>query len=232
MIYQYYGLYSRHTNAKYAPISMRRTPNKDDGIQNLVQRLDMALDTPGGRVIVFISARPSEGVSTVARDYALALADSADHDILLIDAGKLDQAFYDDHEANSSVAIADTVANGKPVQDAIYFLATHVHFGRWASSGRGRAAASKLVKDQDFWANLHKSFGTIVIDAPSLKESPDGISLAARANATVLVVEAETTRQPVVENLRDTLDAAGAKIVGVVMNKRRYYIPSKVYQNM
>ena len=211
---------------------MKRTPNKDDGIQNLVQRLDMALDMRLGRVIAFISASPSEGVSAVARDYAMALADSVDHEVLLIDAGKLDQSFYDDHDGNSSLAIADMVATGKPVQEAITFLAQHVHFGRWASSGRGRNAASKLVKDQEFWNSLQKSFGTVVIDAPSLKESPDGIGLAARANATVLVVEAETTRQPVIENLRDTLDAAGAKIVGIVMNKRRYYIPSKVYQNM
>ncbi len=215
---------------------MNRTPDKDDGILNLIQRLDTAVDLPAGRIITFISARPSEGTSTVARDYVQALSDSVDHKILLIDAGKIDRSYYDTHDADPSVTIAETIAAEKPLSDALYPLAHHIHFGRWAGEGQGRgrsrSAAAKLLNDDAFWKNLHDSFETVVIDAPSLKESPDGIALAARADATVLVVESEATRQPVIEHLRDTLIAADAKIVGIVMNKRRFYIPAKVYQNM
>lgn len=211
---------------------MKRTPNRDDGIQNLVQRLDIALDLPDARIVTFISARPGEGTSTIARDYARTLSDSVDHKILLIDAGKLDEKYYDSNDADSKVTIADTIGAGKPLGDALYPLGHHVFFGRWVGQGRSRSAAGKILNDDAFWKNLHESFGTVVIDAPSLTDSADGIALAARADATILVVEAETTRQPVIENLRDTLNAAGAKIVGMVMNKRRYYIPAKVYQNM
>jgi len=211
---------------------MKRTPNRDDGLQNLVQRLDMALEKPSGRIVTFISARPGEGTSTIARDYAQALSDSVDHEILLIDAGKLDQSFFDANDADPAIAIADIVAANKPLADALYPLGNHVHFGRWASAGRGRSAASRLLKNDAFWKNLQESFSTVIIDAPSLQESPEGITLAAHADATVMVVEAETTRQPVVEHLRDTLLAADVKITGVVMNKRRYYIPASVYQKM
>jgi hypothetical protein len=151
---------------------------------------------------------------------------------LLIDAGKLDEGWYDTRNADPSITIADTLAAGRPLSEALHPMGHHVFFGRWAGQGRGRSAAGKILGDDAFWDNLLESFGTIVIDAPSLKDSPDGIGLTARADATVLVVEAEATRQPVIENLRDTLIGAGAKIIGVVMNKRRYYIPAKVYQNM
>jgi Mrp family chromosome partitioning ATPase len=211
---------------------MKRTPNTDEGIQNLVQRLDLALNSQTARIVTFISARPGEGTSTIARDYAAALADSVDHNILLIDAGKLDRAYFHDHDADPEITIADTVAGGRPVTEALYPLGPHVFLARWSGQGRSRGVAGKLINDAGFWAALHEKFGTVVIDAPSLKESSDGIALAVRADATVLVVEAETTRQPVIENLRDTVGTAGAKIVGIVMNKRRYYIPAKVYQNM
>ncbi|MDR3448289.1 MAG: hypothetical protein P4M15_00800 [Alphaproteobacteria bacterium] len=211
---------------------MTRSPDKDDGISNLVQRLDMAMDPSATRIITFISARPGEGTSTVARDYALALSDTVEHKILLIDAGNLEEDYFASHQADPTVTIADIMTAGRPLADALYPIGTHVLLGRWSSPGRGRSAATKLLNDDAFWKNLHESFGAVVIDAPSLKESADGIGLAVRADATVLVVEAEKTRQPVVENLRDTLTQGGAKIAGVVMNKRRYYIPAKVYQNM
>jgi Mrp family chromosome partitioning ATPase len=211
---------------------MKRTPNQDSSIQNLVQRVDMALDRSAPRIVTFISARPGEGTSTIARDYARVLSDAVDHKILLIDAGNIDQGFYDACQADALTTIADTIAAGRPLTDALHPLGRHVFFGRWAGEGRGRSAAGKILGDDAFWDTLHESYGTVVIDAPSLKDSSDGIGLAVRADATILVVEAETTRQPVIENLRDTLTGAGAKIIGVIMNKRRYYIPAKVYQNM
>ena len=211
---------------------MKRPPDRDEAIITLVQRVDLILGAQSSRIVTFIAARPHEGTSTVARDYARALSDAVDHKILLIDAGKLDDAFFEANEADPTVTISDTLAAGRPLGDALYPLGHHVFIGRWAGQGRGRSASGKLLADQKFWKELHDSFGTVVIDAPSLKDSADGIGLAAHADATILVVEAETTRQPVIENLRDTLASAGAKIIGVVMNKRRYYIPARVYQNM
>jgi len=212
---------------------MKQTLHPDDGIRNLLQRLDMALNKPEARIITFISARAGEGTSTIARDYVRALADEVDHEILLIDAGRLDDSFYSENNATPETTLTETVAAGQPLTDALYPLAEHVKFGRWSrEGGRSRNAVSKLLNDDAFWENLHNSFGTVVIDAPSLQASSDGIALAVHADATVLVVEAETTRQPVIEHLRDTLSSAGAQILGVVMNKRHFYIPAKVYQNM
>jgi Mrp family chromosome partitioning ATPase len=215
---------------------MKRTVHKDDGIFNLVQRLDRTLNLSQGRIVTFISARPGEGTTTIARDYVRGLSDMVDHKILLIDAGPLDQSYYDTHNADPTITIADTLAEEKELDEALYSIGETVFLGRWMKEengrGRSRSSALKLVNDDKFWKALRKSFGTVVIDAPSLKESGDSIGLAVRADAVALVVEAETTRQPVIENLRDTLNSAGAKIAGVVMNKRRFYIPEKVYEKM
>ena len=52
----------------------------------------------------------------------------------------------------------------------------------------------------------------------------------ARGPPVVLVVEAEATRIPVVEALRDKMLSHGANVVGVVFNKRRFYIPKRIYK--
>jgi len=93
-------------------------------------------------------------------------------------------------------------------------------------------SGNHVVHRHDFWKNLLDSYDSLIIDAPSLRTSFDGVAVAAKADATVIVVEAEKTPQPVIAHLRDTLAAAGAKTAGVVMNKRRYYIPGRVYKKL
>jgi Mrp family chromosome partitioning ATPase len=89
-----------------------------------------------------------------------------------------------------------------------------------------------MLHDKAFWQSLRQSFDFVVIDAPSLKSSSDGIAFAQRADATVLVTSAETTRRHVLENLRDTLKNAGATISGIVLNKRKFYIPERIYKKL
>lgn len=211
---------------------MKDTYDQDASIHNLVQKLDRELDKPKGRIVAFIAARPKEGTSTIARDYALALADSDDHKVLLIDAGRLDGKFFAAHGADPSRTLSAAALSGKAWEEAVSPLNPHAFVTRWSNELRSRGGVSKLFNDGALWSSLRAAFGTIVIDAPSLKDAPDGVAFAALADATVMVVESEKTRQPVVEHLRDTLRTANAKLAGVVLNKRRFYIPDRVYQNM
>jgi Mrp family chromosome partitioning ATPase len=48
----------------------------------------------------------------------------------------------------------------------------------------------------------------------------------------ILVVEAKYTRWPVMQNCKDRLVSSGANILGVVLNQRRYYIPSFLYNRV
>jgi hypothetical protein len=46
------------------------------------------------------------------------------------------------------------------------------------------------------------------------------------------VVEAERTRAPIVEQARRAVEANGGRLLGVVMNKRRYHIPRAIYRRL
>ena len=192
-------------------------------IKPLVHKLGATL-TPGkGVVLTFIAARPGEGTTSVARSFALALNAETGKKILLITAGA---------DKSISTGIVETISSGSDVTTALSHLASGIFVGRWAASAEGRAQAGRLIQDKGFWQSLHNSFDVVIIDAPSLQSSPDGIAFATASDSCILVVEAETTRKQVVENLRDTLTTAGAKIDGIVMNKREFYIPEKVYKRL
>jgi len=201
-------------------------------ISSLVHRVNLALPGNEKHIVAFISARSGEGTSTVARAFAEGLAAETQRKLLMIDAGPLDAARFVTDGINPGKGIIDAAAAGEDPMKAIFAIEQNVYLGRWLGQDKNRAAAGKLLNDRAFWEKLQAEFDTIVIDAPSPQTSSDGIALTARADATIVVVEAEATRQPVVESLCNTLKAAGAKIIGTVLNKRRMHIPEKIYARL
>ncbi len=69
----------------------------------------------------------------------------------------------------------------------------------------------------------------VVIDCPALSVSSDCISLAPLVDGIVLVVEADRTRKSQIRNAECRIEAAGGKILGLVLNKRRYPVPDSIY---
>ena len=77
---------------------------------------------------------------------------------------------------------------------------------------------------------LLEMFDVILIDAPPALTEFAGLALVARVSGVLLVVEAERTRSPIVDQARRLIEASGGRILGVVLNKRRMYIPPLVYK--
>lgn len=188
-------------------------------VETLVHRMSPTLASVKSPVVTFICARPGEGSSTVAKAFSLALHES----------GKKVLLISNDDDVKGFM---DAMAEGRPVESA--FCGTQEGFlmASWALTPEGRIQSAKLAQDQDFWGKLRASFDVIVIDSPSLRSANEGVAYAQASNATVLVVEAEATRKQVVEHLRSTLASVGVNIVGVVLNKRRFYIPQSVYDRL
>jgi protein-tyrosine kinase len=201
-------------------------------MRSLIQRLSLGPDSKNTRIITFIAARPHEGTSTIAREYAETLASVTNQKVLLIDAGPMVPERFRAFGIDPAEGIIDAMIDGKQPERAIRPIATNVSLGNWIGRDENQSLAGKVVYNPKFWESLLASFDSVIIDAPSLQASFDGVALAAKADATVIVVEAESTPQPVVHNLCNTLSSAGANLTGVVMNKRKYYIPKRVYRKL
>ena len=70
----------------------------------------------------------------------------------------------------------------------------------------------------------------MLIDSPSLQRSSAGIEVAALADLSLVVVEAEATRTAVARRLIDQVEGTGGQVIGAILNKRRFYIPRFIYK--
>ena len=198
-------------------------PNSE--ILPLIHKMGGVLSNGNPCVITFIAAQSGEGTTSIAASFAQNLHTDTGKKILLItsDVTSLD------NRATAGL-VEHVISNGdisEIANQGIELLSI-----AWQTTTNGQLQSGRVLQDMAFWQKLRRMFDVVVIDAPALQKSSDGIAFARVADATIIIVEAESTRKEVIENLRDTLTAAGAKIAGAVLNKRNYHIPAHIYKRL
>jgi protein-tyrosine kinase len=197
----------------------------------LDQNIDFVLQDAPQRAIQFISAHEGEGVSTVVREFARHAAVIMGKSVLIVDAAHRNPCQHIFFNIPPDYGWRDAMKNGEPVENAVFkagntnlYLSPLVPHTTLAPYVYDFPATSKLLAD------FKKKFDLILIDSSSATTSPDSIALSRSADGVVLVIEAEKTRWQVAEAVKDKILKNGGNILGIVLNKRRFYIPDSVYK--
>jgi Mrp family chromosome partitioning ATPase len=186
-----------------------------------------------GKLVEFIGASGGEGTSSIARDFALLMVRRSERPVLLLDLdipvnGHLRWL------AERATLAPEATRIGMPRGELRLhrlgnspLLVSELVLDTYANEPQTDLLVESQVLDQ-----LRGVFSLIVADLPPLAVSFEGIAFSAEADATVMVVEAERTRVPVALNLSQRLAETGARLIGFVFNKRRYYIPERIYREL
>jgi Mrp family chromosome partitioning ATPase len=99
--------------------------------------------------------------------------------------------------------------------------------GRSANySGFSAAKLTALLEE------VKRKFDYVIVDSAAVNRNADAASMAACFDRTVIVVRAGVTRSPVVAKSVNELRRAGARIAGVVLNRREFVIPEIIYRQL
>jgi Mrp family chromosome partitioning ATPase len=188
-------------------------------------RLDAMFEERSSRVVMFVSSQSSEGTSTVAAEFAIALATEGRQRVLLADFNArrpiLAERLGLDPDATTPAQRPHLRLGETPELAVLRIDERSVRNGalhpEWA---RSRMTAVASLYD---W---------VVIDGPPVLESPDAIEIAALADGVVLVVQAGVAKRPVVARAADLLRRGGARVLGTVLNRRRLEIPEFIYRRI
>jgi uncharacterized protein involved in exopolysaccharide biosynthesis/Mrp family chromosome partitioning ATPase len=188
----------------------------------------MLRNSPGqGTIVQVIASGVGEGVSSLARDVALVAARTGSTRVLLLDLGT-----PGDHQVKALLGeFGTTISQTRQLLGAPRDVVIHrLGLGNlYVSETRGVPPAGPSAWI-DLFPALRTDFDLVIIDSPSSDRSHDGIMLAPDLDVTFLIVEAEKTRSAVAQNLRDRILDAGGCIGGVILNKRRFYLPGFIYR--
>jgi capsular exopolysaccharide synthesis family protein len=201
--------------------------------ERIIQKLFAFRRSPRESGILFASAVPGEGTSTVALSTALALAQHRTEKVVLIDANLRSPSLHKAFGIDVSVGLGDVLLGSTPVTTAVN---NEISPGlSLLTAGGAKESPAQLLTVASFQGivvALMSLYDWIIIDSPPATTYPDVATIAAVAGGAMLVVEAEKTRQEVVEEAKRILDVSDAALLGAVLNRRRFHIPDFLYKRL
>jgi capsular exopolysaccharide synthesis family protein len=179
------------------------------------------------RTVGVTSCAPGEGVSTVAANLAATAANLLERPVLLIDGNLAQPSQRRWLRLAEGPGLADVLVGSVTAAEAVQEspLANLAVLVAGTSVARIRASFDPLRLRQ-FFEELRGTYGLVVVDLPAATPTSTCWSLAAALDGVLLVVEAERVSSPGAQQVKRGLIAAGANLLGVVLNKHREHLPA------
>lgn len=203
-------------------------------VQKLCSRLEQTMPRQGtdpsrARTILVTSAHPKEGKTFVACATAVQLSKLGEGRVLLVDAN------FDNPQIHRRYRLAnDSGFQGALISErfdptaAFRSEATALDvLPAGANCDPGILFNQQRLKT--FLQQASAAYGWIVFDGGSIGRSGGG-GLAPLVDGLLLVVDSEHTRRQVVKDALKNVEIDRDRILGVVLNKRKYEIPSFLYR--
>lgn len=210
------------------PVTLPDETDRADATQEEYQKLRASLVSvavPAGlHTILITGPRHGEGATTVAIGLASALGKERESRVLLLEANVRTPCFSAILPLPNESGLVDFAA-GHLTPEALATRLDGFNFSVIAAGAtRGQPVDFEVVGT--LLSRLRSQFDFIVIDGPPVNSYADTTVLATKVDGVILVVEADRTPVVDAETAKRQLDKAGARILGVVLNRRRSYIPA------
>ncbi|HMG74417.1 MAG TPA: hypothetical protein VK582_13030 [Pyrinomonadaceae bacterium] len=203
-------------------------------LQSSTQRLR------GGTAIAFTSASMGEGVSHVTQLFAVELARHTGRRTLVVSAERMQSLGVEDylrmpwncHPTNvENVWMLPSKNTGRK-NDSEVDEDTGPELPQRSFLMRVSKEGEQIDTGLDSVDALRVAFDNILIDCRSLRVSSEAAVLSSSVDGVAVVVEAGQTRRDEILNAQRTIENAGGKFLGFVLNKRRYPVPEWLYRRL
>jgi capsular exopolysaccharide synthesis family protein len=184
------------------------------------------------KMLMVTSCASGDGVSTTVVNLATTLAKDRNLKILIIDAN-LRSPRYNDLMKNRQVNSLGDLANVNP--RSISHLEVWPGNLQLLPAGLTRVEPVVLFESDQFKRYLlmmRDKFNYVLVDAPPVQGSPETLALASRVDGVLMVLASGKTRQEVAARSKKQIESAGGKVIGAVLNQRKYYIPDFIYRRL
>lgn len=182
------------------------------------------------KTIFITSCNPLEGKTVSAISMAYALATEANARVLLIDGNLHSPKIHELFGVDPAPGLSDLVLSKFDYNDVIRKtgIESLIIMPCGADSiNKIDVFESGMLKVK--LDSLKQRFDYTIFDGHAVFGSSDPTHIAKFFDGIIFVVECEKTKWEVVQQAKEKILNAGGNILGVVLNKRKYYIPQKLY---
>ena len=211
----------------------RRAPTREEAHRTLVRDLQNLPSSGRARVVLIANAIHGEGASSVAQDLAAALVQLQEGRVLLVDANVRSPSQHTALGVEPGPGLAD-FGSGIPEAERRGWSELDTGFAV-LPAGLTPGDPAQLLSERvlkNAFVELRASFDWIIVDGPPVTIYSEASTLSSLADGTILVLRAESTRSEVAERAARIVTEAGGRLLGGVINRRKYHIPDFIYKHL
>ena len=193
-----------------------------------VLQINLAVSGQQIKSLCFSSCFDGEGKTTAALSAAYGLAAGGKNRVLLVDANIRRPRLHKLFSTSDQPGLKNILNDDLLLEDAIH-PSTYKGLD-FISVGEDLEAILLINRFERFLEEVEHIYDYIIVDSSALLTSSEVSKLVPLFDGTVLVVTCEHTKWDVVKDASEKIRNAGGEVVGITLNKRRFYIPKKIYQ--
>jgi hypothetical protein len=184
-------------------------PSCEGMIYSIFQRNPMPAVT-NGFVVALVGAHEDAGTTHVTRLLANSLNCDSPAAALAVNYQELVELSVDSRMGSPTSAMNSNMARD-----------SRGRHEKWRGSRSYRTECIRQIRGR---------FGYLLIDCPSIRQNAEVLAIAPLVDGLLLVVEANRTGKRQVAYLERTIESAGGKILGHILNKRTYPVPRWLFK--
>jgi polysaccharide biosynthesis transport protein len=177
------------------------------------------------RLVVFCGVEEENGSSSVCAGAGRAIALLGAKSVCLVDANTRDSRLSRVFGVSSSIPFPGKSLSPREqcvlIHHNLFLAATDMLF-----DSRGVLLPAPELKQR--LKQLQDCFDYVLVDAPANSVCGDAIALGQIADAAILIIEADKTHRLTARRTKETLEAAGVRLLGTVLRNQSPSLPKSL----
>ena len=185
------------------------------------------------KTILFTATNHGDGASTTAINFATTLAKDCQLKVLLVDVNLRTPALHEVFHIDENKGLSNFLSNSGKIPGHIHKIGPGGFYVLpCGSNNSGPVSLFESARFDRFLKTMRERFDYVILDAPPFSQFSDARVICSKVDGVILVLKSGTTRRQVALRIKKELEDSGGKLLGVVMNKRKYYIPRWIYKRL
>jgi len=184
--------------------------------------------------IMFTGTSPKCGTSRTAVSFATSLAKDSNSNILLIDVNLKSPSLHEVFNLDNSLGGMSELLNKKFDIEKQIRRVEPINISvlpcyRKQTSLGNLFGSSRF---ENFLKEIREQFDHIILDGPPVSGFSESLLIGSKVDGVIMVIVSGNTRRHVALRAKSEIEKSGGRLLGVVLNRRKYYIPGWLYNRI
>ncbi len=208
-----------------------QTPS--DRFQEVKTKLVTSFPLGSVKTILITSPAHGGGSTTTATSFAKTMAQFCRLNVLLIDANLRSPRLHEIFNVEYNQGLGDLLTQEED-KASLFKKVGHgnLYLIPCGKKNSGPLAIFESARFDKTLKLMREKFDYVILDAPPVSGYAETKVMGKKVDGVILVIESGKTRKQVAIRAKQELEDAGAKVLGVILNRRKHYIPEWIYQRL